>query len=967
MNKRFTREEFLQRSKTLPEDIQDLLWDERVGLHISDICQTYGIEESENKIMELVSATLIGILPPEHFAEELEIEINTGRKASEEIYKEINQAIFLPVRGSLAVIYGTGMHTAKREQINRPPSGRGTTSSLESFFPTLELETTLPALIPLRDGRGILFQADGSAKARAIEAVQSMVLRLLATIPPGKVKFLFIDPVGLGQNVAHFIPLADYEESLISSRAWSEQQHIEQRLADVSEHIETVIQKYLRSDFDTIEEYNEKAGETAEPYRIVVVMDFPVNFSDTAARRLQSIAQNGPRCGVYTLIVMDKDKDLPYDFNPEDLERVSAVVNWDGSGFVWHHFCDLELDRMPPMKVINSIVNKVGEQAKESMKVEVPFEKLLNIDELDEKTWWGRSSAKKIEIPLGPAGARKVQHLTFGTGTAHHALIVGRPGSGKSNLMHIIITAAALAYSPDEVQFYLVDFKKGVEFKSYTDPPLPHARVVAVESEREFGLSVLQGLDDKLQQRGELFRRNGVNSFAECRQLIEGQGEVLPRIILLVDEFQEFFVQDDNISREAGLILDRLVRQGRAFGMHVMLGSQTLAGSYTLPRSTLDQMAVRIALQCSETDSRLILADDNTAARLLTRPGEAIYNASSGLVEGNNLFQVALFGDEARRRYLNEVKRKAEKSQEAAENPKAYPAPVIFEGHDPAFLGNCAPLKQLLSAEAWPAGLKAAEAFLGEPIAIKPPTAARFRCQSGSHFLAVTREEAAGIGLLTSSLLSLAAQHSPAESRFYILNFSSADADWTNLPEMLRELLPHEVNVMGRRDLPGLFSQLVELTEKRQEKEPVGEERIYLFVQGLHRIRDLRQDDQDFGWKGYDEDKTLSLPEQFSLLLREGPEVGIHVLCWCDTYGNLMRVLDRRSLNEFAQRAAGVLSAEDSMNLLDDPAASRLDKPHRMVFFDEERPGHLEKFRPYTIPEKKWLREFLKNKLEKRI
>ena len=46
----------------------------------------------------------------------------------------------------------------------------------------------------------------------------------------------------------------------------------------------------------------------------------------------------------------------------------------------------------------------------------------------------------------------------------------------------------------------------------------------------------------------------------------------------------------------------------------------------------MDQMAVRIALQCSDADSRLILADDNPAARLLSRPGEAIYNAASGLV-----------------------------------------------------------------------------------------------------------------------------------------------------------------------------------------------------------------------------------------------------------------------------------------------------------------------------------------------
>ena len=58
--------------------------------------------------------------------------------------------------------------------------------------------------------------------------------------------------------------------------------------------------------------------------------------------------------------------------------------------------------------------------------------------------------------------------------------------------MHTIVTNMAMWYGPDEVEFYLVDFKKGVEFKAYVTSQLPHARAIAVESDREFGLSVLK-------------------------------------------------------------------------------------------------------------------------------------------------------------------------------------------------------------------------------------------------------------------------------------------------------------------------------------------------------------------------------------------------------------------------------------------------------------------------------------------
>src|SRR5690606_18185662 len=139
----------------------------------------------------------------------------------------------------------------------------------------------------------------------------------------------------------------------------------------------------------------------------------------------------------------------------------------------------------------------------------------------------------------------------------------------------------------------------------------------AIESDREFGISVLQRLDGILHERGELFRRLGVQDIAGARDALRetsaemrdarlengettphpayrttDRGSRLSRILLVIDEFQEFFVEDDRYSQQAALLLDRLVRQGRAFGIHVILGSQTLGGAYSLARSTLGQVAV---------------------------------------------------------------------------------------------------------------------------------------------------------------------------------------------------------------------------------------------------------------------------------------------------------------------------------------------------------------------------------------
>ena len=496
----------------------------------------------------------------------------------------------------------------------------------------------------------MLIKTADAGKGEAVKLLQALMLRFLTSVPPGKVRFTIIDPVGLGENFAAFMHLADYDELLVTSRIWTETPHIEQRLADLQAHMENVIQKYLRNEFETIEEYNAFAGEVAEPFRVLVVANFPANFSEAAARRLVSIASSGARCGVYALISLDTKLPLPAGFQLKDLEPHCVNVNWKEGRFQWRDpdfgQFPLTLDTPPDAGTFTQILHHRGREGTRRQ----PRRGAVRVHRPAQGRLLDRRQPQRHRRAARPGRGHQAAVARRWARGPQHVLIAGKTGSGKSTLLHALITNAALRYSPDEVELYLIDFKKGVEFKVYAVFELPHAQVIAVESEREFGLSVLQRLDVELKRRGDLFRDVGVqdlNGFRDARPETP-----MPRILFIVDEFQEFFVEDDKIAQEVALLLDRLVRQGRAFGIHVLLGSQTLGGAYSLARSTLGQMAVRIALQCSEADAHLILSEDNSAARLLTRPGEAIYNDANGLVEGNNLFQVVWLTDEQREEYL---------------------------------------------------------------------------------------------------------------------------------------------------------------------------------------------------------------------------------------------------------------------------------------------------------------------------
>jgi S-DNA-T family DNA segregation ATPase FtsK/SpoIIIE len=153
-----------------------------------------------------------------------------------------------------------------------------------------------------------------------------------------------------------------------------------------------------------------------------------------------------------------------------------------------------------------------------------------------------------------------------------------------------------------------------------------------------------------------------------------------------------------------------------------------------------------------------------------------------------------------------------------------------------------------------------------------------------------------------------------------------------------------------QREVAEIVKTLAEEVKRRADASP-DPTSIFLVLQGMHRMKVLRSEDESFT---YDSDDSKP-SEHFATILRDGPEVGIHVISWCDTFPNVGRVADRRMITQFGLRAGGAMSADDSTKFFDDAIASRIDKPHRIIFFDEERPGQLEKFRPYSMPPREWL------------
>jgi hypothetical protein len=740
--------------------------------------------------------------------------------------------------------------------------------------------------------------------------------------------------------------LADYAEHMINHRIWTQSNQIEEKLAELNEHMEKVIQMYLRNEYATIAEYNEQAGNIAEKYHFLVVAGFPAGFTDSAMRRLLSIATSGARCGVYSLIQWDRSQTLPSDFSLEDLKKSSVcLVSKDGQiSFVGKAFpgATVALETAPSPEAVSQFIHKVGQVNRDSNRVEVPFSHVAPPND----QLWTVDTSSELRVPIGRTGATKFQYLSIGRGTRQHALLAGKTGSGKSTLFHVIITNLALWCSPEQVEFYLVDFKKGVEFKCYATHKLPHARVVAIESDREFGLSVLQKVDDELKRRGELFRQAGVQDLAGYKK--SPNALPMPRTLLMIDEFQELFTEEDRISQSASMLLDRLVRQGRAFGIHLILGSQTLGGAYTMARTTMGQMVIRIALQCNEADAHLIMDENNAAPRLLTRPGEGIYNDSAGAREANSPFQAVWLSDDVRDSFLAKVSEKAERT--SAQRPQ----PIVYEGDAPADVSeNIALARQAETVSS--VVPHSPRIWLGAPNSIKGPTEAVFEQQSGNNLLIVGQRDEAVQAMFSIGLLALASQFPAGKARFIIFDPAAPGTAERELLDKVTQQIVHPV-IMGRNaDADAVMGDLAADFKRRGEEPEAEAIRTFVFVRDLQKFSKLRFED-DFSFSSSDDGADQKASALLNQIICEGASLGIHVIISCDTYNNVNRFLSKKAFSEFEMRVLFQMSANDSASLIDNPRAGNLGL-HRAVFFNEQE-GYLEVFRPYSIPSTRWIEAF---------
>jgi hypothetical protein len=824
----------------------------------------------------------------------------------------------------------------------------------------------MPLYVSPMQGLNLLYTRFDRDKAHSL--ARSLIARTLASHPPGTLQLSVFDPISLGQAIAPLLELAEYEPALIGGKVWTATSDLKTKLADHVAHIELVIQKYLRSDYASLEEFNEAAGEVVEPFRLLTIFDFPEGFDEEAVRNLRRIIESGPRCGVAALVVSNAEAPPQHGHDPTALNAMPSI-NLAGSVAAETNDYALELkleadgDTDASPEIVRDIVARVGAGAQVSSRRTVRMDKVfrLFVDEamrgtkatvpslsaaveLDvPSTWWSQSTIHGVFAPIGQTGARDVAVLPLDSADHSGALLVGRPGAGKSTLLHAFLMAATTLYSPLELELYLIDFKEGVEFKAYATHSLPHARAVAIESDREFGLSVLEAIDAEIVRRGALLRTKE-GAHASLESLRSQTDEALPRIVLVFDEFQQLFEQSDRVASQAADRLERIVRQGRGFGVHVILGSQSLSGLEVLGSHVPQLLPVRILLAASDVDAARVLGPDNAAGKLLNHAGEGILNPAAGAVEANQPFLGAFATEDERLSHLGALRARADELGFSR-------VPVVFEGNAPLPAEAIRP-QQFIDDVRTARG--AVRIRFGAPMAIAGTADIALKRESGANILVVARHDAespnaSGTFSLPVAVISTMVASAVAQDvRVQVVDFLPFD---DGLEEPLAPYVRSRAVALYRaRQLQDVVSSLRDEVRTRVERDDSRGPNVLLILFGLHRARSFSAD-------ALDADGDGALADSFDEIVREGPEVGCHVAIWSDTVSGVRRRIEPRTVREIGWRIAGKMSGEDSESLVGVEAATAL-RPQQLLLCNEDA-GILQRCTAFSQPSSEWATELL--------
>lgn len=791
-------------------------------------------------------------------------------------------------------------------------------------------------------GGNLLFKYSKKQKQSCFDAVNTLISRMLAAAPNGNVHLVMVDFNEMEGTCSTFKSLNKSVFKVVSH--YDELTNLLNTLASRTENI---IQNLLQGDIANIAEYNQSKTEKVF-YTLLVLKDIPSGNGGEIVAKLTKIIRSGPRAGVTVLALVDEEEANRTDESKKFYNQLRSALKsaaCDTCDFTAPSSEGEQSSLAPvfhfeslPQSVISAIVRKVNQG------LEVKTETILKFSEymLPENDWWLGQSANRIDLPFGLTKELKTTSLQITQESGQNsAVVIGIPGSGKSVFLHTIIASAVTYYSPKELQLYLLDFS-GVEFDVYARHKLPHARVIAPEAEREFGLSILKEVFEEGNRRMALCRENGATNIVELKQ--KNPELVVPRLLVIIDEFQKIFeIENDNISKDANAKIHAIIQEYRKFGINLILATQKLPAKSIVP---YDLIANRVVFKSDPNDFNNLIKWPYSVPqpRLLT--GTCIYNNESGAEVANCLTRSFFINaSKELENLLDEVANFASSHPEMTDGHKLR----TFRSEELPRFADCVVSKRHFKPQDVPSEVGV---YVGESIAIAScHVFVPLTKDSNNNILIIGGDPIVAKGIAFHAMAAEVVAHTKKMSNVVLMNFMMEDDPMQKtFQSELFAYVSDCSNVKGAKTAEDVkeFLQFIkdEIIGVRKNDPSNPMKHFYINIFEFQRGR-------MFDGTGSHGDLPSECAHLLEYILKNGPMVGVFTVLQVDNLSNLNRI-GYNTQNLFSHRIALQMSEQDSYKVVGNAAANKLlvlNRPatnYRALYYNNVN-NSMTKFKPYRL------------------
>ncbi|MDP8080062.1 FtsK/SpoIIIE domain-containing protein [Phocoenobacter skyensis] len=478
----------------------------------------------------------------------------------------------------------------------------------------------IPVLLPSEKG-GFCVDYDEKSETISNQFIENIALLLMQALPP---KSLHIHTFDFDTA-----PRFRYLSQLKTHKLYHLYANTEQakkgfdELEEIARHR---LHDLLPPEIANLSEYNQTAQYPENYHLLLINLDYyPDDF--IGVKRIKSFFESASKAGFYTIFYNgveddeelkgNREKSLSYikqKFATLNIEDKAATLNTDLFEFSQLcEFYDYQLADTNQTQLIANIIENLTACEKENTKTDF------------------------LQIPIAKTqdGRRDIYFSLGENSKNYHAILTGGTGSGKSVLLNNLIIGIAERYTAQQVQLYLMDYKNGVEFDVFRNHP-NCVKLFLDETDFTLAIGMIEEFTQELQLRAELMSQAKVKDIASYNQL--NPNTPLPYKLLIIDEAQRLFESNFKQKQYFVKCLDHLLRQGRSYGLHLLLVTQTLKGS-DIPKDILSHIALRLSFKVNDiSDTYALFESGNTVVTTLDRHKfEVLINTDSGIKTANQI------------------------------------------------------------------------------------------------------------------------------------------------------------------------------------------------------------------------------------------------------------------------------------------------------------------------------------------